>query len=133
MTNGLVTSSSPPNVATVGSMSVSLYQRTVFRNSAPSHLEHDLARGVVVEAIARLASHVRDVDAVQCAAGERGPHPAVDLDRLRACPHERAQRAGGRRDHRASVVRVLERRLVAEAPHRGAYAFEPRLELFRRP
>src|SRR4029453_8342509 len=133
MTNGLVTSSRPPNVAVVAPMSSSLYQRTVFRNSTLTQREHDLARGVVVEAVARLATDPTDLDALERAARQAGPHPPVDLHGLGARPNERPQRARRRGYHRPLVVRLLERGLVAEATDRRAHALEARLEALRGP
>src|SRR6478672_9010482 len=113
------------------SMSVSLYQRTVFRNSTSGELEHDLARRVVVEAVPGLATDLPDLDAVERAACEPGPHPAVDLRGFRARAYERTERAGGCRNHGSPVVRVLERGLVAETPDRGAHALEAGLDALR--
>src|SRR4029453_5581755 len=130
MTNGLVTSSRPPNVV-AASMLSSLYQRAVFRNSTLTELEHDLARGVVVEAVARLAPDLTDLYPLERAARQAGPHPAVDLHGLGACAHERPQRARGWREGGAVVVRPLEPGLVAEAPGRRRHPLEARLEALR--
>src|SRR5262249_19067617 len=85
-----------------------------------------------VEAIPRLAPNLIDLDAVERAAGEAGPHSAVDLDGLGTSSHERAERAGGCRDHGSGVVCVLERSLVAETPDRRAHTLEAGVEGLRR-
>src|SRR5512133_2231793 len=104
-----------------------LYHKNVFRTLR--QLEPHRARGVVVEAVPRVAADSAHVDAGEGAAGEPGPHSAVDLHGLLPRADERPQRARRGRDDCRVGLHTLDGRLVTEAADGLAQVLEARLEL----
>src|SRR4029079_19102120 len=58
-----------------------LYHKNVFRNLL-AQLEPDLAGGVIVEAVARVAAHRVRLDVAERAGRQARPHATIELDRL---------------------------------------------------